>query len=300
MRRVDPVESLKARFSPDNMGHTATLAAACRSGTSLAWQLRLLEPTNTFNPGWPEKGGQIMRTHLLCSTLFALLVVTSSASAQMQTQATMAAGNFFPPPAVAGYTGYGYGYQPASTAAAGYLMGEASVLQAAGQYNYNTSLGLSFAADAWAKNIVNRVNSVDAYLSGKRANAQYQMAMRGPRATQQQLVTISKTTAPKRLTDYEMDQASGTINWPAVLRQPEFDAYRMRLDDLFAERDPANSGLGTPNYEEIVYLTNLLQQDLKGDIGHLTPAEYVAAKKFLTSLNHEARFTPTLEGVAIR
>jgi hypothetical protein len=82
------------------------------------------------------------------------------------------------------------------------------------------------------------------------------------------------------------------------LLRPEYNELRSALEDVFANRTPSNSGVGSSTEVAATRITAVIQDDLKSQIREMTPNEYIAAKNFLRSLAYEARFMPGAEQVA--
>ena len=75
---------------------------------------------------------------------------------------------------------------------------------------------------------------------------------------------------------------------------------RIQIDALFAKRTQINSGPGSAVYREVQSLTREMRDDLKDMVQRMTPAEYLAARKFIEALAFEAQFPPEIQGVAVR
>jgi hypothetical protein len=200
-----------------------------------------------------------------------------------------------------GYGGYGdgYGYH-SSTAAEGFLRGRAEVIRAAGEFNYTTSLALINIEEARSRYIDNRAKWTETYFAMRKTNQGYREAERGYRPTQEVLNRISQEASPDRLTPSQLDPSLRTIFWPALLSGGDFDSLRTQLDQLFSVQRPNNSGLGTENFREIAALTAEMQTLLDSKLNQLHPDEYLAARRFISSLAYEARFPAGQQAVVTR
>jgi len=125
-------------------------------------------------------------------------------------------------------------YNSASTAQEGAMNGAANVIQAQGQRNLSNSQARINNEDAYSKAIDNSTKSVNAFWEQKDIYAQRQ---------QQQFADIQKQRqfyldrhGLNSLTPEEFDRATGTINWPRVLEQKQYDQYRLVLDKLLKQR----------------------------------------------------------------
>jgi hypothetical protein len=64
-----------------------------------------------------------------------------------------------------------------------------------------------------------------------------------------------------------------------------------RLETLFAERTPEDSGVGGAGYGEVRRLTRRMRDQLAARAKELSVEEYTVARKFIESLAYEGRFT---------
>jgi hypothetical protein len=122
----------------------------------------------------------------------------------------------------------------ASTAAEGYQRGLSGIINAQGQRNLSNSQAAINLTDARSQQIDNQLKSVNTYWEKKDIYAQHE---------QQKLVGIEKQRADYMakhglgsLTPQEFDRTTGTITWPKVLDQKQYDPYRSKLDELMRKR----------------------------------------------------------------
>jgi hypothetical protein len=125
-------------------------------------------------------------------------------------------------------------YNSSSTAAEGYQRGLGSVISAQGEKNLSNSQAAINLTDARSNQIDNQVKSVNAFWEKKGIYAEHQ---------QQELADITAKrnryldkNGLKSLTPEQFDRTTGTINWPKVLDQQQYDQYRNTLTDLFKTR----------------------------------------------------------------
>ncbi len=189
---------------------------------------------------------------------------------------------------------WNWGYN-SSTAAESYLRGSAALTQAAGQYHYNTALGQSLAEDAHAKAIANRQSVVDSYYRLKQTNAAWQNQARSPRLSPEAQLRISTKRTPARLSAEQLDPVTGAIRWPGVLMQSPFDFQRDGVDAAWNQRDASPQ-----SSRQIEMAVGQLEAALQARIRAVTPADYIAARKFLASLRYEARQAPAQASVVMR
>ena len=118
------------------------------------------------------------------------------------------------------------------------------------------------------------------------------MAAQRPHYNPDQYAADNRARLPSRLSPAEWDPGRGVFGWPQVLAGEVFAADRTQIETLFAARDaePHASGLGSENYRQIKHDVAAMNDRLHAQIHEMSPDEYIAASKFLKSLEFEARF----------
>lgn len=197
-----------------------------------------------------------------------------------------------------GYAYRGYGYH-ASTAAEGYGYGAASIIQAAGEYNLNTSQAAINYEQAYRMSLESSVTRAETFFARRRINESYREAKQGPPPSREAIAERARQGAPDRLAPDQFDPAFGTLFWPAAFDDHRFAAERNALDRLMADRE-SQGGVGSAHYHDVVEITDSMRHDLRGLLDAMSPTEYVQAVKFLNSVAYEARFVPELNGLAAR
>jgi hypothetical protein len=188
--------------------------------------------------------------------------------------------------------GFGFGYGP-STAAESMYRGYADLVRAWGENNYHNSMAQVYWEQAREKGIANRTVAVEQFFALRKFNHEQRMAaIAKSRLSKQQLVSISKKAAPQRLGEEHWNLATDGLAWPAALQRREFAATRTRLDELFRFRRDSSNGLVGDELTEANQLASELIGELKSHISEVKPMDYIAAKRFLTSIAHEASFNP--------
>lgn len=176
------------------------------------------------------------------------------------------------------------------------MAGMALYTRALGQYNLMTSQGMVNYQQAYQHYIQNRKLAVQTYFDMRRMNASYraEQAMLHPHATPEEIAAFNQARLPAPLSDNDFDPAHGVIAWPPVLQRSEFDDSRHKLEGLFTEwaSDPHAVGLGTDNCRAIHHAVGDMSETLHAEIKQLQPDEYIAANKFLRSLDFSARSAP--------
>jgi hypothetical protein len=125
-------------------------------------------------------------------------------------------------------------YNNASTAGEGYARGVGNVIQAQGQRNLSNSQAAINLTDARSAQIDNQLKSVNAFWEKQSIYAQHQ---------QQEFAQIEQKRALElslhglgTLTPQEFDRTTGTVTWPKVLEQKQYDQFRNVLDTLMKKR----------------------------------------------------------------
>ncbi len=118
------------------------------------------------------------------------------------------------------------------------------------------------------------------------------------RPTQEDVMRYSKVSVPQRPANFQMEPARGRIYWPEVLLEEEFSDCRIQLDSLFAQRKAGLSISASSVSQDVQTVAVQMGEQLRSKIRQMTPADYLAARKFLESLAYEARFPVRIEGVA--
>jgi len=190
----------------------------------------------------------------------------------------------FPQTVVTG-GGWGWGGH-ALTAEQGMMEGMASMMQAAGSRNLMNAQAAGFVEDARRKNIDNRMYGTDAYFQMRKTNREARAAEQGPRPTQEDLQRYARQRAPDRLSPSELDPLTGTIAWPALLREDQYQAHRAELESLYQKRAQAGYLTGSQR-GQVQQTVEALQAELKKNLRNYTPQDYVQAKKFTEGLNYE-------------
>jgi hypothetical protein len=186
----------------------------------------------------------------------------------------------------------------ASTAAEGFLNGQARVIQAVGQSNYLNSVAAVNLQEAQSKWIDNRKKYVTTYYENKVYSQEMRdrYAKRPP--TKEVWDKITANSLPDPLTTQQYDRAAGRITWPHILRTNEYDAFRNRIDELMAQRTADNDGDGSPFQREIASLVDAMKMLLKTNINTVTDSQYADAKSFLRSLDYEVKVVRSAPGSA--
>ena len=196
----------------------------------------------------------------------------------------------------------GYPFK-ASTPAESFARGAADVIRAQGEYNVLTSEAAINWQEARSRAIVNAQDYVDAYFKMRQANRDYRRAERGTRPTQEDLERYAQSSRPTPLSPSELDTLTGRVNWPILLRDDRFAPIRGEMEELL-DRWAVSRNLGqldrfnTDQHLAVRRVTERMEEGLRNDVRNLPAQEYVAAKRFLRSLEYQV-LQPRAEGVSI-
>jgi hypothetical protein len=128
-------------------------------------------------------------------------------------------------------------YNNASTAGEGYQRGMASVIQASGEASLNASQARINNQDAYSKAIDNSTKSVNAFWEQKDIYQQ-RVEQKNYKIQQRREMLLAKNSL-QPLSPQEFDRTTGTVTWPTVLTQSQYDQYRDTLDTLLKKRSYA-------------------------------------------------------------
>jgi len=161
---------------------------------------------------------------------------------------------------------------------------------ARGQYNVDTAQALQTLSQTQHQSMENHNFAVSSYYQNKDVHEQYMKSHEQPRLTTEQLDKIAEKAGPGRLSSTQFDRSTNVIQWPALLRDSQFSDLRYKVDKLFHDRTPDESGADSDNYVNIKQACDAMHQMLHGMIKDLPPVTYIAADHFIRSLAYEGRF----------
>jgi len=176
-----------------------------------------------------------------------------------------------------------YSYH-ASTLEEGVQRGFADVVRSQGKANLYNAQALTEAQKARSAYLDNQYKATQTYFEMRRYNTEARRSERSSPLSTEQYVRLARVEAPLALTNTQLDPLTGAIAWPAPLAVPEYAAFRMQIEKLFADRSSSYS-----SYGEIQKVCNAFLEQLKVDITKFPVGDYVNARKFLDSLIYAAR-----------
>jgi hypothetical protein len=191
--------------------------------------------------------------------------------------------------ATAQWGGFGYnrgGYASTAGQAAAYGMSE--MMRAQGYENLQNSEAAKNWEDAKTQEIQNRLRWTETYFEMRKENRDKRAEEAGPRVTQEQAIRMAKMAAPPRLGSTQLDPVTGHIEYPMILTDDGYKAYRDRLDSLFAHRAETGGSIQYSDYQAIQQTVTKFIDALKTRVKEYPAGDYGRARTFLDSLAHEA------------
>lgn len=231
--------------------------------------------------------------------LSTVLAFAGAASAQSYGTTTTTTAT---PVAIPGYPGsenYGSGFR-ASTFEQGVIEATGNRARSLGEANYYNSLASINGQEAFSRYLTNAERRTETYFRIKQINQAARDAQRDERLTYDQYVALAKKYAPDGLTEYEYDRTLGRLNWPALLKGEEFAPEREALNRTFLVRTPLDAGAASGFYGHVRSLAQSMDAKLKTKLDQVTPAEYIAAQKFIAGLTMESHQPLVVRALAAR
>jgi len=182
----------------------------------------------------------------------------------------------------------GGGY--ASTAGQAAAYGLSDVIRSEGYANLQNSEAAKNWEDAKTKEIDNRQKWTNTYFDMRRTNKEARQAENGPAVTHDQAIRFAKAAAAPRLTSAQLDPVTGHIEYPLLLTEKDYDAYRTDLNKLFADRASSGGSLQFEEFEKIRGTVSKFIDALKTNVSRYPAGDYGRARTFLDSLGNEPRF----------
>jgi len=185
--------------------------------------------------------------------------------------------------------GYGYGYGSyGTTAAQSYMMGMSQVIRAQGEANaYNAQAAINYE-QARGAYIENSKKWTEAYYQRKELyqKSEADKAARARQSRDNYLASLKAAPTPT-LAPSQLDPLTGHIIWPEALATDTYAAQRRRIEELVQIR--RYTGMTEMLAQQLSTAARDMQNELRSHITELPANTYVAARKFLDSLLHEAQ-----------
>jgi hypothetical protein len=185
-----------------------------------------------------------------------------------------------------GYGGYGYGY--GGTVAEDYMLGMSTVIRAAGEYNLYTAKAGVNNEEARSRYLDNKRKWTENYFHMREQRQALDAQKRERQRASRQALYAATAAAPSRAPAPDaLDPVTGRINWPETLLSDDFEKPRKEIDQLFELRARTTQGAG--NALRIHELTQEMSQILRSQVARTPANDYMAARKFIDSLEYSAR-----------
>ena len=178
------------------------------------------------------------------------------------------------------------GYASTAGQAAAYGMSE--MARARGAENLQNSEAAKNWQEAKTVDIQNRLLWTETYFDMRKENRDRRAEEAGPRVTQEQAIRMARMAAPPRLGSTQLDPVTGHIEYPLILTDDSYAAYRDRLDSLFAHRAETGGSIQFSDYQAIQQAVSKFVDALKQRVKDYPAGDYGRARTFLDSLAHEA------------
>lgn len=244
-----------------------------------------------------------MKTYAI--SLTAMLVLAAAAVAEAQNRAAAPHVGFRGRALYSVESPYPYGsspgYQPvypvgpttwyhhASTLQEGWLRGQADAMRAAGAMNVMNQQARILGAEAARLEVENREIRAESFWHLREEYRTRAAAERGPRPSVEDLSRLAADDRPDALADDALDEATGTVSWPSLLKSEAFAPHRAQMDAALAE-----CAQGTADADTVagaVQAADAMLAELKSRVRELPAQDYMAARRFLESLSFEIQNT---------
>jgi hypothetical protein len=182
-----------------------------------------------------------------------------------------------------GWGGWGYGWGSAQTPMSANAIGMSHVIQAAGQYNEQTSRALMNYQQAESTYIDNQQKWFNARQSVIRAaKAKDLEDKQTAHAALDRANEFEASHQPLPLPNSELHPSTGQIVWPTALLAPEYSDSRKALEGMFQSRTRYGSSANLTT--QIKDKVNEMKDQLREQITKIPLSEYSQARRFLDSM----------------
>jgi hypothetical protein len=187
-----------------------------------------------------------------------------------------------------GFGGYGYGGYGGGTVASNYMNGMSNVIRSEGEYNLLTSAAGVNNEESRSRYLDNKKKWWENYLQmSEQRSAIDAQRYAASRHSTEALNVAAKSELPKALGPDMLDPVTGRITWPEILQDKQYDDQRKEIEQLFELRAKTSHSTGTG--QKIRATTGRMSDMLRRQIKDIPANDYIAARKFLDSLDFAAR-----------
>ncbi len=183
-----------------------------------------------------------------------------------------------------GYRNRGYGYGMPGTALSSNAYGMASMVAASGYAQLSNSQAVQNNLQARSTDAQNRLAWTSEYYQLRQAHRAYEN--NHARLSQEDAVRIAQAGHVRRLDATQLDPATGTIHWPALLDDARYVTVRNDIEHLYKSRAAAAGKIDAESYLAINKSCENLLQQLKQHIDEYNPNDYLQARHFVEGLRN--------------
>jgi hypothetical protein len=186
-----------------------------------------------------------------------------------------------------GYGSYNFGV---GTYESSVLEGTGKLLQGAGYYNLTTAQARDTLEMARSKSIQNDRDTIEARYTIKRVNDMYRAQKYAQeRMSPEMLSRVIKAKRPEPLGAAQYNRGTGELVWQSVLMTAEFSNDRRAIEQAFAHQHGEKSGAASNFYREVSQSAQRMHDKMLSQIAKLSTTDSIAARRFLKSVEYEAR-----------
>lgn len=180
------------------------------------------------------------------------------------------------------------------------LEAKAQWITAVATANSTNAKTLVTLQEVHSKALDNNLKAAKTFYDKRKQHEEYSQAQADDkkRPTHEAIARYNRASLPKRPTEFQLCTLRGEINWPGALLDESFSNQRIMLSSLFAQRHSASLDSAEDISHEIQQHIKKMLEQLRSRVRDMSPAEYVAARKFLDSLAYEATLPPRIGGLA--
>lgn len=187
-------------------------------------------------------------------------------------------------------------------ARAALMNAQANIIKAIASARQTNAQALSTMEQTRGVAIDNSMKYAKTYYDRRQARDTYLAMQAGPQRSpaDSKNVDAQQTSAVRMqgLTTADYNPNTRELNWPKLLEGHQYTNFRKQLQEVFAQRDAADAGVGSKYYVKVRRITDQMKRQLRRQIRAVSPSEYLAARKFLDRLVVDAVYAPQHANVA--
>ncbi len=167
------------------------------------------------------------------------------------------------------------------------LRGEAARIEAEGHYAIDTSTAAINAQTVRAMSLDNHIRTAETFFEARRINRINRAFEAGPPVTLAQAIRIATAGLPPRPTELQLDQATGDIAWPRLLRDTTYVDLTSRIQRHFHDRSARGGSVDFTSAEDCDSTFGELTGRMRDNVRRYPSGEYGAARTFVDGLKRE-------------